>query len=194
MLSYTELIKGVLFIMAGEPWEVLESHFLRMQQRKAVVQTKIKNLISGKIVDKNFQPSDALEEAEIEKVKSRFLYENRRVYWFDEKGNPKNRFSLGVEQIGGQSQFLKPNLEVTALKFSAEGGDKIINIELPVKADYEVTEAPPSIRGDTAQGGGKVITIETGAKISVPLFIEAGDIIRINTQTGEYVERIEKRE
>ncbi len=91
MLSYNELTKGILFIMDGEPWEVLESNFLRMQQRKAVVQTKIKNLITGKIIDRNFQSSEAFEEAEMEKMKSRFLYESRGIYWFDEIGNPKNR-------------------------------------------------------------------------------------------------------
>jgi elongation factor P len=189
MLSYTDLTKGILFIMDGAPWEVLESHFLRMQQRKAVVQTKIKNLITGKIIDRNFQPSDNFEEAEMEKMKSRFLYENRGVCWFDELDNPKNRFSLKKEELGETTaKFLKPNLPVTALKFQ----DKIINIELPIKVDYKVVEAPPAIRGDTAQGGSKVVTIETGAKVSVPLFINEGDIVRINTQTGDYVERIEK--
>jgi len=189
MLSYNELTKGILFIMDGEPWEVLESNFLRMQQRKAVVQTKIKNLITGKIVDRNFQSSEAFEEAEMEKMKSRFLYESRGVYWFDEIGNPKNRFSIKKEDLSQQAiDFLKPNLEVIALKFK----DKFVSIGLPIKIDCKVVEAPPTIRGDTAQGGNKSVTIETGAKVSVPLFIEEGDIIRINTQTGDYVERIEK--
>jgi len=189
MISYTDLTKGILFIIDGEPWEVLESHFLRMQQRKAVVQTKIKNLMTGKIVDRNFQPSEFFEEAEMEKIKSRFLYESRGVFWFDELGNPKNRFSFKKEELGAEAvNFLKPNLEITAFKFK----EKIINISLPVKADFKVVEAPPSIRGDTAQGGTKSATIETGAKVSVPLFIGEGDIIKVNTQTGDYVERIEK--
>ncbi len=175
--------------MDGEPWEVLDSNFLRMQQRKAVVQTKIKNLINGKIVDRNFQSSEVFEEAEMEKMKSRFLYETRGVYWFDEMNNPKNRFSIKKEDLSEQAvNFLKPNLEVIALKFK----DKFVSIGLPIKIDCKVVESPPSIRGDTAQGGTKQVTIETGAKISVPLFIEEGDIIRINTQTGEYAERIEK--
>ena len=190
MLSYTDLTKGVLFIIDGEPWEVLESHFLRMQQRKAVVQTKIKNLITSKIVDRNFQPSDAFEEAEMGKMKSCFLYESRGVYWFNETNNPKNRFFFKKEELSEEIyNFLKPNLKIIALKFQ----DKIINIELPIKIDFKVVEAPPSIRGDTAQGGNKPVVIETGAKILVPLFIEEGDIIRINTQTGEYAERVEKR-
>jgi len=189
MLSYTDLTKGTLFIMDGEPWEVLDAHFLRMQQRKAVVQTKIKNLINGKIIDKNFQPSDEFEEAEIEKMKARFLYENRNVFWFDEVSNPRNRFSFSRDILGKKADFLKPNLEVSAVKFN----DRIIGIELPIKVDYRVIEAPPALKGNTATGGNKMITIESGAKISVPLFINEGDIIRVNTSTGEYVERVESK-
>lgn len=118
-----------------------------------------------------------------------FIYESRGVYWFNEANNPQNRFSLKKEELGGGVNFLKSNLEIIALKF--EG--KIIRIELPIKIDYKVTEAPPAIKGDTAQGGAKAITIETGAKINVPLFIDEGDIIKVNTQTGEYVERVEKK-
>jgi elongation factor P len=188
MLSYTELTKGILFIMDGQPWEVLESHFLRMQQRKAVVQTKIRNLISGKIVDRSFQASDEFEEAEVEKKPAIFIYENKGQYWFNEEGNPKNRFFLTAEVLGEGRRFLRPNTRVETVVFN----DKVINVKLPVKMDFEVIEAPPAIRGNTAQGGTKVVTIEGGTKISTPLFVNQGDIIRINTETGDYVERVEK--
>ena len=188
MLSINDLKNGIFLVIGNEPYVVLEVKHLHMGRGGSSIQTRIKNLQTGQVFSRNFKPADSFEEAEIEKMKSRFLYESRGVYWFDEKGDPKNRFSLSIEQIDNQAQFLKPNLEITALKFS----DKILNIELPIKIDFKVTEAPPSIRGDTAQGGNKPVTIETGAKILVPLFIEEGDIIRINTQTGEYVERIEK--
>jgi len=188
MLSYNELKPSVLIILDGQPFEVLESEFLRMQQRQPVMKTKLKNLISGKIIERSFQPSDQLEEAEIEKFQAKFLYSHRDELWFCEVNNPKNRFMLKSEVIGDRSKFLKPNLEISAVKF----GDKIISVELPIKIGYKVVEAPPAIRGDTAQGGTKVVVLETGAKISGPLFINEGDIIRINTQTGKYVERIEK--
>ena len=90
--------------------------------------------------------------------------------------------------MGDQAEFLKPNLEVLAIMFD----EKIINIELPIKIDCRVIEAPPALRGDTAQGGAKTVVIETGAKIIAPLFIGEGDVIRVNTQTGEYAERVEK--
>ncbi|OGZ00616.1 MAG: hypothetical protein A3B13_02175 [Candidatus Liptonbacteria bacterium RIFCSPLOWO2_01_FULL_45_15] len=188
MLSYTELRKGIIFSMDNQPYEVLESNFLRMQQRKAVVQAKIRNLISGKVLDRNFQPSDHLEEIELEKKSAVFIYQNRGEYWFHEESNPKERFSLSGEVMGTAGNFLKANTPITAISFN----DKVIKIITPIKMDLEVTEAPPAIKGNTAQGGTKVVTLETGAKISAPLFINAGDIIRVNTDTGEYVERAEK--
>lgn len=188
MLSYNELKPGVLFILDGQPWEILESEFLRMQQRKPVMKTKIKSLISGKIVDRSFQPSDTFEEADIERLSVKFLYAHREEFWFCDLEDVKNRFILKSEILGDMGKFLKPNMEISAIKF----GDKILTIELPIKVDYKVVEAPPAIRGDTAQGGTKVVVIETGAKVSVPLFINEGDIIKVNTQTGQYFERVEK--
>lgn len=185
-LAYTDLTKGVLFIMDGAPYEVIETHFLRMQQRKAVVQTRIRNLITGKLLDRNFQASDSFEEAEIERKHAIFIYESKGQYWFHEENNPKARFALEADVVGGQGQFLKPNVKVSTMVF--EG--KVIKVEIPVKMEFKVVEAPPSVRGNTAQGGNKVVTIEGGAKIAAPLFINEGDMIRVNTQTGDYVERV----
>lgn len=185
-LAYTDLTKGVLFIMDGAPYEVIETHFLRMQQRKAVVQTRIRNLITGKLLDRNFQASDSFEEAEIEKKSAIFIYQSKGEYWFHAEGDPKARFSLGADIVGEQGQFLKPNTKVMTVTFQ----DKVIKAEIPIKMEFKVIEAPPSIKGNTAQGGTKVVTIEGGAKISAPLFINEGEMIRVNTQTGEYVERV----
>jgi len=185
-LAYTDLTKGVLFIMDGAPYEVIETHFLRMQQRKAVVQTRIRNLITGKLLDRNFQASDSFEEAEISKQNAMFIYVAKGEYWFHEEGNPKNRFSLSAELVGDQGQFLKPNTKVQTMVFN----EKVIKIDIPVKMDFKVIEAPPSTKGNTAQGGTKSVTIEGGAKVNVPLFVNEGETIRINTQTGDYVERV----
>jgi elongation factor P len=188
MLSINDLKNGILIKIDQDPYVVMSVKHLHMGRGGSSIQTKIRNLKTDQVYERNFKPADEFEEAEVEKMKSRFLYENRGQYWFDEIGNPKNRFFLKSDEIAESAQFLKANLEVLAIKFN----DNIINIELPIKADYKVVEAPPAIRGDTAQGGTKVIVLETGAKISVPLFINEGDTIKINTQTGEYVERIEK--
>lgn len=187
-LSYTDLKKGLLIVYQGDPYEVIEANFLRMQQRKAVVQTKIRNLITGKVLDRNWQPSDQVEEAEVKKEPAMFIYGHRGEFWFHGEGNPKDRFSLPGDILGNAGQFLKGNTPVTAVWF----GEKVIKVMLPVKIDLEVTEAPPAIRGNTAQGGTKQVTLEEGATTNVPLFINQGDIVRVNTETGEYVERVEK--
>jgi elongation factor P len=186
MLAYTDLTKGVLFILDGAPYEVIETHFLRMQQRKAVVQTRIRNLMTGKLLDRNFQASDSFEEAEIEKKKAIFIYQTKGQFWFHEEGDPKKRFFLAVDLVGDQGQFLKPNTTVHTMIFK----DKVIKVEIPIKMDFKVIEAPPSIKGNTAQGGTKAVVIEGGASVNVPLFINEGDTIRINTGTGDYVERV----
>ena len=188
MINYNELKPGVNFIMDGEPYEVLEFSFLRMQQRKPVAQTKIRSIITGKILSRNFQHTESFQEADIDYKKVKFLYSHKDKFIFCDIQNPSARFELPAEIIGEKTKFFKPNSEIEVMSFK----DKIVNIRLPIKMDFKVVEAPPSTRGNTAQGGTKTVTIETGAQISVPLFINEGDIIRINTQTGEYVERVEK--
>ncbi len=185
-LAYTDLVKGTLFILDGAPYEVIDMHFLRMQQRKATVQTRIRNLITGKLLDRNFQASDNFEEAEIERKNAMFIYAAKGEYWFHAEGDPKARFSLSADLVGDQGQFLKPNTKVQTMVFN----DKVIKVEIRIKMDFKVIEAPPAIRGNTSQGGTKVVTVEGGAKVNVPLFINEGETIRINTTTGDYVERV----
>ena len=185
MLSYTDLPPGTQFILDGEPYEVIDYQFVRMQQRKPSVQTKIRNLITGKIAAKTFQPSDTFKEAEIEKEELIFIYAHRGSFVFQQA---KERITLPEDIIGEGAKYLKANLVVTAYKFNG----KIINIKLPVKVDYLVKEAPPGFKGDTATGGTKLITLENGFQIQVPLFIETGDIVRVNTESGIYTERVKK--
>jgi len=121
------------------------------------------------------------------KFQAKFLYNHRHRYFFSNKDNPSKRFDLNSEQIGPQAKFLKPNQVVEAMLFN----EKIINVVLPIKIQLKVIEAPPGIQGDRAQGGTKTITLETGAKIAAPLFVKEGDVVEINTETEEYVKRIE---
>lgn len=188
-LGVNALKPRTFFILEGQPWVVLESRHLKMQQRRPVVQTRIRNLINGKVVEKNFAQSDVFEEADIQKRNVRFLYSHRNEYWFCYENDPSKRFQLGEEILGETTKFLKGGTVIEVLLFN----DKIINVDLPIKMDFKVVEAPPAIRGDTAQGGVKQVKIETGAAINVPLFIKENDVIRLNTETGEYVERAEKK-
>ncbi len=188
MLSYNELKIGTMFKFEGTPYEVLDYEFLRMQQRKPVAKTRIKNLLTGQVVERNFHQNEALESVEIETQELTFLYSNKGKYWFCEKGKPATRFEMEENKLGAGAPFLKPNSDVIAVKLD----EKIISVKTPIKADLMVKETPPGERGNTAQGGTKAATLETGAVVQVPLFVNNGDIIRVNTQTGEYVERMEK--
>lgn len=186
MLTYFDLRKGVRFIFNGEPHEVLDFKQIGKAQDVVVARVKIKNLISGKILEKTFHQDETFEEAEIEKISVKFIFSKRGKYHFCEKEDPSKRFELEEKKIGKGAKFLKAGMILDGLKF--EG--KIINVSLPVKVQLKVIEAPPGIKGGREQAGTKQVTLETGAKINVPLFVEAGDTIEINTETGEYVRRI----
>lgn len=188
MLSYSELKPGKYIVLDGQPYVVMEFNFLRKQQRRPVAQTKIKNLITGKTIEKTFQQSDKLEEADMGIKEIKYLYSNRGEFWFSEKDNPSKRFKLDEEMVGDFASLMKGNSPIEAVMF----GDKIIGIKMPIKIDLKVVEAPPGVKGDTAQGGTKQVKTETGAAIIVPLFINEGDVVRINTETKEYVERVSK--
>lgn len=189
MLSYTDVTKGKIFVMNGEPYEVLEYAFLRMQQRRPTTQVKIINLITGKVGTQTFQQSDSFPEADIEKEPIVFIYASRGECFFHKVSDKSARFSLKEEILGNKAKFLKPNTECIAHKFN----EKIINLELPVKIDYLVKEASSSYKGNTATGGSKSVVLENGLSINVPMFINEGDVIRVNTQSGEYTERVEKK-
>jgi elongation factor P len=187
MLTHSDLKKGVEIIVDGEPYEILEANPLKMAQRRVVIQSKIKNLITGNVLSRNFHQGDTFEEAKVSKSEVKFLYLHRNQYFFAELKNPSKRFSLNSEQIGPEVQFLKPGQIVEGIIFQG----KVINISLPIKIQLRVTEAPPGVRGDKSQSGTKQITLETGAKINAPLFIKGGDIIEVNTDSDGYVRRIE---
>ncbi len=190
ILEYNEIKERKYIIFDNEPYEVITSHVFRKQKRKPVNQTKLKNMISGRIVEHSFHQSDKAVEANMEIKHVKYLYSNpkKNEIWFSQEDNAGGRFSLGEEVIGPAIKFLKENTVVNALTFD----DKIIGIKLPIKVELKVTEAPPSIKGNTAQGGNKQVTLETGANVNTPLFINEGDIIMVNTDTGEYTERVSK--
>lgn len=188
MLTHTDLKKGAIIILDGEPYEVLEARPLKKAQRRVIIQTRLKNLVTGNFFERNFHQGDTFEGAELSRLRAKFIYSRRGRYFFAEEDNPSKRFDLAEEQMGPQAKFLKPNQILEAVIFN----EKIINISLPIKIQLKVVESPPGLKGDRAQSGTKIVTLETGVKIAAPLFIETGDIIEINTETGEYVKRVEK--
>lgn len=188
ILSYNEIVQKTLIDYNGEPYEVLSSHVFRMQQRKPVNQTKLRNLISGKVTEISFHQSETVPEADIARMSATYLYTNRGDSWFAEEGNAKNRFSFPEASVADKVKWLKQDAPVEVMLYN----DNPITVRIPVKVDLAVKEAPPAVRGDTATGGDKKVILETGAVVSTPLFINEGDVLRINTDTGEYVERVNK--
>ena len=187
MLNYNEVKPGVAVLIEGEPYVCTWNNIMQKQQRRPVNQTKLRHLIKGNVIEYSFQQSDKLKEAEIEKKPTVFVFhDERKGEWvFHEASNKSSRFSLTDDMVGDGGRFLKPNTEVETEAFNG----KIFHVKLPIKMDLKVKEAPPNTRGNTAQGGSKVVTLETGTDINVPMFVNAGDMVRINTETGEYVER-----
>ena len=190
-LEYSEIREKKIIIYDGEPCEVVESHVARTQQRKPQNQVKLKSLISGKTIAATFHVSESADEADIGKREVTFLYHNKGEYWFCDPTEKSNRFKLEEILLGNTVKFLKENSNVTALVWTNEDDEeKIIKLSLPIKMEFKVKEAPPAVRGDTSKGGNKVITLENGATLNAPMFIKEGDKISVNTETGEYVERV----
>jgi len=184
-LGVNDLKPKTYFIYEDQPCVVVSTHHLKMQQRRPVVQTVFRNLLSGKQLERNFAQSDVFEEADITKKQVKFLYAHREQFWFAEPNDPSKRFELDAELIGDQARFLKANTLLEAVLWN----EKVINVALPIKMQFKVVEAPPGNKGDTATGGSKQVKLDTGATINTPLFISEGEEIIVNTETGEYVER-----
>jgi len=190
-LEYSEIREKKIIIYDDEPCEVVESHVARTQQRKPQNQVKLRSLISGKVFPATFHVADSAEEADITKREVMFLYHNREEYWFCEPDDKSKRFKLDEILLGNTVKFLKENSNVTALVWTNEDDEeKIIKLSLPIKMEFKVKDAPPAVRGDTSKGGNKIITLENGATLNAPMFISEGDTIRVNTETGDYVERV----
>ena len=184
MLNLSDIKTGKTLTLNNEPYLVIFHQHSKTGRAGAVLRTKLRNLKTGAVMEKTFQGSDKIEEAEISKSKAQYLYKESENYFFMDNATYE-QFSLLKSVLGDFTNYLIEGTEVTVLVY----GTTPINIELPVKMDFRVTEAPPAIRGNTADGGTKQVTLETGIKINTPLFVKAGDVIRINTETGEYSER-----
>jgi len=186
MLEYNEIKPRKVIVYEGDPFEVLTSHVFRKQQRKPVNAVKMKNLLTGKVMEISFHQSEKAEEAEVDKRKVKYLYTTKGEFWFCEEKDPSKRFKLTEDEVGEQIGYVKPNTLVDLISFQ----EKLLGVEVPIKVELKVTEAAPAVKGNTVQGGLKQVTLETGITVNVPMFVNEGDTLRINTETGEYVERV----
>lgn len=179
------LSKGVTITLDNESYEVLEVEHSRFAQRRAVLRTKVRNLITGNVYNKTFQSNENFEKADVVKEKAQYLYREGDSFYFMNERNYE-QFSLNKKQIGEKANFLLEGTMVEILSFN----EQPISLSLPIKMEFKVISAPPGIKGDTAQGGSKTVTIETNQEVVTPLFINEGDKILVDTRTGEYVEKV----
>jgi elongation factor P len=184
--TLNDIKKGLNVLYENEPYVVMEANFVRMQQRKPVMQTKLKNLLNGKVAQVNFHPGDKVEEADLMRKKVDYLY-NDGENWNFMSGDDFEQFILPKDSLGDKIGFMKDGDKVDALYFNGNP----VSVSLQPKVELKVISAPEGDRGNSAQGRvTKTAELETGVSIQVPLFVKTGDTIRINTETGEYVERV----
>ncbi len=180
---------GLTILFHNEPYIVQTANFVRMQQRKPVMQTKLKHLITSRVVEYSFKAGESVETADLERIKANFLYKDAEGAHFMENANYE-QYTFTAEQLGTQMGFLKDGMEVDILLFN----DAAITVALPPKFELKVTSTPDGARGDSAQGRVlKDATMENGLMVRVPIFVKEGDTIRVSTETGEYSERVEQK-
>ncbi|PIY96395.1 MAG: elongation factor P [Candidatus Kerfeldbacteria bacterium CG_4_10_14_0_8_um_filter_42_10] len=185
MLTMNDLKIDTVIVLDGDPFVVQTTQHVQMGRGGAILRTKLKNLISGNVLEKTFKSGDKIEAAELSRTKANFLYKEGSNFNFMDNQSFE-QFVLPQDQIGEISHYVKEGSDVEILNFK----EKPVTVNLPPKVELKVASAPPGVRGNTAQGNvTKPAILETGHTVQVPLFVEIGDLVRINTETGEYVER-----
>ena len=176
---------GTTFEMDGNVFKVVEFQHVKPGKGSAFVRTKLRNVISGAVIEKTFNPSEKYQGAEIEKREMQYLYNDEGLYYLMDN-TTYEQIPLNEEQLGDALKYIKENMNVTVLSFKG----KVFNVEPPMFVELEVTYTEPGFSGNTTTTSGKPATLENGLEISVPLFVNIGDIVRIDTRTGLYMERI----
>ncbi len=185
MLSLNEIKTGKIIKVNNEPYLVVKSDHHTMGRGGAVLKTKLKNLINGNVLDRTFQGNDKAEEAEVTSKKCNYMYKDEdNIYLMDNESY--EQFEISLETVGEKIKFLKDGIDVDTLYYQ----EKPVAVELPIKVELKVVSAPPGVKGNSAGNVNKQVELETGTSLNVPLFVNEGDIIRINTDTGEYAERV----
>lgn len=184
MVSAGDFKNGLTIEYEGGIYQIIDFQHVKPGKGAAFVRTKMKNIINGGIIEKTFRPSEKVENAIIDRNDMQYLYTDGDFYHFMNT-ETYEQIALTDEQIGDALQFVKENEMV---KICSHNGN-VFSVEAPISVELEVTETEPGIKGDTAQGATKPCTVETGATVYVPLFINQGDIIKIDTRTGNYVSR-----
>jgi len=184
MVSAGEFRNGVTFDMEGDVYQIIEFQHVKPGKGAAFVRTKIKNVVTGAVVEKTFSPTEKFPTAFIERKDMEYLYNDGELYYFMDL-ETYEQLPLNASTLGDNFKFVKENTPVKIL--SCKGS--VFGVEPPFFVELTVTKTDPGFKGDTATNASKPATLETGAEIRVPLFIDEGEVIRIDTRTGEYMER-----
>ncbi len=185
MVTAGDFRNGVTFEMDGNVMQVIEFQHVKPGKGAAFVRTKLRNVISGAVVEKTFSPTEKFESAFVERKDMQYLYEDSGLYYVMDN-DTYEQIPLGSDVIGNAFRFVKESMNVRVLSYKGN----VFGVEPPMFVELEVTATEPGVKGDTATGASKPATLETGAEIKVPLFINEGDILKIDTRTGEYLERV----
>lgn len=185
MISAGEFRNGLTVEIDGTVYQILEFQHVKPGKGAAFVRTKLKNVMSGGVVEKTFRPTEKFPKAHIERKTMQYLYSDGDLYHFMD-GETFDQIALNEETIGDALKFVKENEEVKICSYQGE----VFAVEPPLFAELAVTETEPGVKGDTATGATKSATVETGATVMVPLFVNEGDVLKIDTRTGEYLSRV----
>ncbi|MBR5507087.1 MAG: elongation factor P [Clostridia bacterium] len=185
MISAGEFRNGVTFELDGNVFQIVEFQHVKPGKGAAFVRTKLKNVITGGVVEKTFRPTEKMPKAHIERKDYEYLYSDGDLYYFMDQESYE-QMPLNADQLGDSLKFVKENMVVKVLSYKGS----VFGVEPPTFVELEVTETEPGFKGDTSTGATKPATLETGATIMVPLFVDQGDFIRVDTRTGEYMERV----
>jgi elongation factor P len=185
MISTGELRKGVVIELDGDLWQILDYHHIKMGRGSAQVRIKLKNVKKGSIVEKSFQAGDRWPRAQLDRRPVQFLYRDGDELHFMDT-DTYDQFVLTAEQLDDVVDYLKDGMTLDRTTYQGE----TLGVELPITVDLLVAQTEPGFAGDTAQGARKGATLETGLVVSVPLFVNEGDTIRVDTRSGEYLTRV----
>ena len=177
--------RGLKIEIDGDPWEIVEFQHVKPGKGSAFVRTRIRNLISGRTIDRTFKSGDVVGKPDVEEKEMQFLYREGDAYNFMDNKNFEQTF-LSAEQMGDAKNFIKDNTTTSILFFNG----RAIGVTLPNAMDLKVAKCDPGVRGDTVSGATKPAVLETGYQVNVPLFINEGDVLRIDTRNGEYLTRV----
>ena len=176
---------GTTFEMDGGVWRIVEFQHVKPGKGAAFVRTKLRNVIAGKTMETTFNPSEKFPGAEIERRDMQYLYEDSGIYYFMDN-ETYEQTPLNADQLGDSLKFLKENMNVKLLSYQGN----VFSIELPISVELEVQYTEPGFAGNTTTTSGKPATLENGYELMVPMFINIGDVIKVDTRTGEYMERV----